>query len=325
MPLPRKLQIAPEIALYYHLISRCVRRAFLCGKDSHTGRNFEHRRQWVLDRLALLADVFAIDICAYAVMHNHLHCVVRLDPERAKRWTPEDVLERWCRLYGMPATIRAAEEPGATPEIVAAATRKVEQLRERLQSISWFMKSLNEHIARRANAEDQCTGAFWEGRFKSQALLDERAVLACMAYVDLNPIRAAMARTPEGSDFTSVQQRIRSPDQLEIPLVRFSDEGPPEDSGPKPLLLGRDAYLELVEWTGRAVVQGKRGTISSSLPTILERIALDEASWARSMKLFRKAELSFLGPGYALRDIADRLSRKWFKGVTACRAIFGNT
>ena len=62
------------------------------------------------------------------------------------------------------------------------------------------MKVLNENIAKQANKEDKCTGHFWESRYKSQALLDEQAVLSCMTYVDLNPIRAAMAPTPEQSD-----------------------------------------------------------------------------------------------------------------------------
>jgi len=68
---------------------------------------------------------------------------------------------------------------------------------------------LNEYISKRANIEDNCTGHFWESRFKSQALLDERALLTCMAYVDLNPIRACMAKTPETSEYTSIQERIK--------------------------------------------------------------------------------------------------------------------
>jgi len=72
------------------------------------------------------------------------------------------------------------------------------------------MQLLNQYIARQANIEDKVTGCFWESRFKSQALLDERALLTCMAYVDLNPIRAAMAKTPENSDYTSIQERIKA-------------------------------------------------------------------------------------------------------------------
>ena len=124
------------------------------------------------------------------------------------------------------------------------------------------MRRTAENIARRSNKEDRCTGRFWEGRYKAQLILDEASLLACATYVDLNPIRAAIAKTPEGSDFTSVQQRICLPEKLAVPLVPFADEAKETDTEPLPI--DHDAYLELVDWTGRAVVQGKRGAIPAS-------------------------------------------------------------
>mgnify|MGYP005667033779 CR=1 FL=1 len=79
----RETQISLDVTPYYHCVSRCVRRAFLCGKDSYTGANYEHRRQWVEDRLLLLAEVFAIDLCAYAVMSNHLHVALHINAAKA--------------------------------------------------------------------------------------------------------------------------------------------------------------------------------------------------------------------------------------------------
>ncbi|MGB1110170.1 MAG: transposase, partial [Gammaproteobacteria bacterium] len=193
---------------YYHCISRCVRRAFLCGEDHLTGNNYEHRKGWVIERLHLLDSVFAIDLCAYAVMSNHCHLVLRVDTARADDWEREQVIERWQRLYSLPPLIQQYLAGSSSPGLQQKAEEIIERWRERLMDISWYMRSLNEHLARRANAEDGCTGRFWEGRFKSQALLDEAAVLTCMSYVDLNPIRAKIAQTPEDSDFTAIQQRI---------------------------------------------------------------------------------------------------------------------
>ena len=125
---------------------------------------------------------------------------------------------------------------------------------------------LNESIARQANAEDNCTGRFWEGRFKSQALLDEAALAACLAYVDLNPIRAGMAITPETSDHTSIQQRIATAQAVHTPnhpqqqtkgLLPFA--GYPRQDMPKGLPFRLTDYLELVDWTGRILREDKRG------------------------------------------------------------------
>jgi REP element-mobilizing transposase RayT len=178
-----------------------------------TGKNFNHRRGWIEARILELAALFAIDVAAYAVMSNHYHIVVRIDEERAKKWTEEEVLNRWTQLFTGPLFVRRyLSEDRADMDVsqLSSVSAWAATYRERLHDLSWFMRVLNESIARMANMEDGCTGRFWEGRFKSQALLDEHALLTAMAYVDLNPIRAAMAETPEQSDHTSVMKRIRN-------------------------------------------------------------------------------------------------------------------
>ena len=93
---------------------------------------------------------------------------------------------------------------------------KIANMRERLASVSEFMKYLSQPIARRANIEDDCKGKFWESRFKCQRLLDEAAVLSAMVYVDLNPVRAAMAQDLEDSDYT--QPALLAPLLLRTPI-----------------------------------------------------------------------------------------------------------
>ena len=79
---------------YYHCISRCVRQAYLCGKDKVTGEDYEHQRGWVEDKLLGLSQVFAIDVCAYAVMSNYTHIVIFIDENTAKAWSKKEVIER---------------------------------------------------------------------------------------------------------------------------------------------------------------------------------------------------------------------------------------
>ena len=106
MTIARSRQISLEDTPYYHVVSRCVRRAFLCGEDSHSGQSYEHRRQWVVDKLGLLSQVFAIEICAYAVMSNHYHLVLKVAPDKAMGWSDCEVAERWAVLFQWPPLLR---------------------------------------------------------------------------------------------------------------------------------------------------------------------------------------------------------------------------
>ncbi|HQH29075.1 MAG TPA: hypothetical protein PLP17_16900, partial [Oligoflexia bacterium] len=144
----------------YHCVTRCVRRAFLCGKDSLTGKSFEHRREWIRARLSTLSGIFAVEVAAYAVMSNHLHSVIKIRPDLAKEWPDEEVARRWRLLF--PLRRKKDGSPAEPIELeIAAITRQddlVALYRKRLADLSWFNRCLNENIAKRANYEDHCTG-----------------------------------------------------------------------------------------------------------------------------------------------------------------------
>jgi putative transposase len=209
--LPRNKYVQEGEEGVYHCFSRCVRRAFLYGFDALTGRDFSHRKVWLVARLRQLAAKFAVEVCAYAVMENHYHCILRTRPDIAASWSDREVATRWLALFSRHCRKRNVQMLSVEDQIriLAHCPERIAQLRQRLSSLSWFMGRLNEFIARAANKEDAVKGRFWESRFKCQALLDEAAIAACMVYVDLNPIRAGLAETPEQSEFTSIQERIR--------------------------------------------------------------------------------------------------------------------
>ena len=297
MPRPRKELVSIDDTPYYHVVSRCVRRTFLCGVDHTTGNSYEHRRQWIENRIRILSSLFSIDICAYAVLSNHYHIALKLCPEQAEAWTSREVAERWTSLFKGPLLVQqwvAGKTLG--PAELLTVNDCIAVYRKRLADLSWFMKCLNEPIAREANKEDQCTGHFWQARFTSQALLTEQAVLSCMTYIDLNPIRAGMAKTPEDSDHTSIKERITPQFNLREaireqidqqclqrfdiplkPLARF--EGGVTANTQTGILFSFEDYLELVDFTGRIIRKGKRGVIAQHLPPILKRLNINQKQW----------------------------------------------
>ncbi|MCK0153120.1 transposase [Alcanivorax sp. S6407] len=316
----RYTQVSLDSTSYYHCICRCVRRAFLCGKDHYSGQDYEHRRQWVVDRLSVLAEVFAIDLCAYAVMSNHYHLVVSINQQKALSWSDKEVAERWMQLFSGTLIVKRWLN-GETGEAESLKAEEiVSQWRERLYDLGWFMKCLNEYLARKANEEDCCKGRFWESRYKCQALLDEKAVLQCMAYVDLNPVRADMAATPEQSDYTSIQQRTLTaqgkPEQAKKPrLLALVDaetiNSMDEDTICRFRLMD---YLELVDSTGIAIRDDKRGAISEKAAGVLDRLGIDERTWLVHMRPKPRRQPIALGALEKLKEYAAMTGRKWVSG-----------
>jgi hypothetical protein len=205
MATARKRLVDPAVTRWYHCISRCVRGARLLGENG-----LSNRKAWLEKRMEFLSQFFAISVLGFSVLDNHLHIVLRLDPDVARDWSDEEVARRWGALH--PPRNRRREIQPVTQEWIDRQVAKPEWIakrREYLASLSWFMKLLKEPLARLANAEDDCVGAFFSPRFKSIAILDLVALLAVCAYIDLNPLAAGLALLPEISPYTSITLRVK--------------------------------------------------------------------------------------------------------------------
>ncbi|TVR44745.1 MAG: transposase [Planctomycetota bacterium] len=322
---PRERQFDPSTPPWLHCISRCVRRALLCGEG------YEHRKRWIERRLALLARHCAVQVGAYAIMSNHLHVVLRPRPQEAVSFSDEQVLRAWWALREN-EDLDVDPARAASPEVRGILEARAQEdgflarWRARLGSVSWFMKAVKEPLSRLANREDDCTGAFWEGRFRSIPLLDTAAITTCMVYVDLNPIRAQLATTPETSAYTSVKARIEarqsaaassrsptSPAQPEHPwltpitAITSSRKGDPG--------LSLDEYLKLVDGVGRRGRADKPGSIPADLTAIIQRLdaELVPGEWVRSMLTPRSLGGSALGKLGSLASEAKRRGMQWLQ------------
>ena len=327
----RATLVSVEQTPYYHCVGRCVRRAYLCGVDATSGRNCEHRRDWMRQRLAELVEVFAIDLCAYALMSNHYHLVVQLRPAAAGEWSAEEVVERWTRLFSGPEVARRF----LREELLDAAEHAhldalVASWRARLGNLSWFMRCLNEWIARRANAEDGCTGHFWEGRFKTQALLDDAAVVTAMAYVDLNPVRAGLAADIPSSDYTSAQDRLAAltrpapaSEAVRPSLLPFADAARGDTSSALPFNLLD--YLELLDETGRVVRDDQRGFIDGATPCLLARLGVAPGEWLKTVTALQSRYERAMGAPERLRRLAAAWAAQWICGIGFARRLYAET
>jgi len=341
MTIARAQLVDPTLTRWYHCITRCVRRAFLLGEGGFD------RKQWIEDRLRHLAEIFSISVGGFAVMDNHLHVLVRIDPATAEAWSDEDVVRRWGKLF--PPRGAGRKELPVTEAWVNQQLQKperVKQTRERLQSLSWLMKCLKEPLSRLANREEQTRGAFFEGRFKSIAILDEEALLATCAYIDLNPVAAGLAEVPEASAHTSIKTRVENlvtngnveetkaaitgpaqPDRQDIetshwlcPLEDRRSQGLPREGMIEGLTLGH--YLQLVDYTGRLLREGK-ASISAEVESIFERLKSSGSVWQE--RITRLSGGRMLGRFFSasrekLRATAERLGVRHLVNLAACSA-----
>lgn len=331
MTLPRSQLINLSKTSYYHCMTRCVRQSYLCGYDSETNRDYSHRKKWIVAKIKHISNVFAIKICAYAIMSNHYHLVLFVNEAQIQSWSDNEVVARWQTLFPNDAK-------SLSLYTAAEVEFKIKLWRQRLMDISWFMRCLNEPIARFSNKEDEKKGRFWEGRFKSQALLDEGAILTAMAYVDLNPIRANIANTPEESDFTSIQERIKtlmmhlSKKSIKSDLKKASIKLPqPKDLMSFSSKLKSEKtfidynlidYIELVDSTGRILRDDKKGVISDKLEPILTRLALNPKCWIENIKYLQLRFSYAIGHSESLVNFTHHHYKS--KSINAAKKLYLN-
>lgn len=316
--LSRAEVIDPHEVTVAHVISRTVRRCYLLGDDAMTGKNYDHRKLWIENTLRHFAAHFGIDLLNFAILSNHYHLIIRTRPDVVATWDDTEVARRWLmicpkrKIGGQPA-----EPSEADLNTIRRCPKKLAEIRLRLSNISWWMRLLNQRIAQRANREEEESGRFWRDRFRVIRLIDEESMLACAAYVDLNPIRAAIAETLETSDHTSIQRRIESikqqgrasadsrRDAFLAPLNLRHDEHHRAGSLPSRtrkrcsdkgfLSLDLRAYLELLDWTARQMRAGKSGATPKSAPPVLRRLGLQPEPWTDLMRDFEHVFVNVAG------------------------------
>jgi hypothetical protein len=343
MTIARRQLIDVSVTRWYHCMSRCVRGAsLLCHGTSD-------RKAWLENRIEELAQIFAIGVGGFSVMDNHLHLLVRLDPDVTADWSDDEVVRRWGRLC--PPRDKSRKPLPISEDWVQGRLQDipwVAKTRERLQSIGWFMKFLKEPLSRQANREDQCQGAFFQGRYRSVAVLDTEALLAVGVYIDLNPVAAGIADLPETSDYTSVKQRvdhIKAEDQTaqleaakagsvagslaasgleeKVWLCPIEDRrrlGSSREGMFEGLSIG--SYLLLVDHTGRLYREGK-ARISAELTGILDRIGSSAESWQRRLEKLKNGRWFgrfFAASGRTLREMASRLNVRRVVNLAGCAA-----
>ncbi len=305
------------------------------------------RKQWVENRLEELAEVFAISVGGFAVLDDRIHVLARVDDDRAQAWSDDEVVRRWGRVF--PPRGKKREPLPVSKDWVRGRLNEpgwVATARQRLQSLGWFMKCLKEPLSRMANRQEETRGVFFEGRFKTVAILDEESLLATCTYIDLTPVAAGMAATPEASKHTSLRRRIEhaavqgktktqkavraggtagqsSSSNREQSLWLCPIEDRPGRGSPREGMVPDftlENYRLLVKYTGRLFRKGKAPT-SPEVAAVLDRLGSNSEAWqARLVKLSegRLAGSNFAASRERLQEVANRLGVKKLANLAGC-------
>jgi len=321
MPFARSSTLPHGSQGTFHVITRCARRSFLMG--DHHG----HRRGWFAESLSDALPHFGVDLVTYAIMSNHVHLILRLRPDVVDQWTPVEAARHALSVFPARSGWQNEALPITASQVEGYAEHRawLKKQRERLKSLSWFMRVVKQAIARRANSEDECRGHFWESRFHTVALLDEAAVIACMIYVDLNPARARMTKTIRGSDYSGGRGRLLLQEQAGEKAWEPGERGLAKQLAslrsvaPVHAVTGEEQscwlngpdYLEVLESTLASISGAPKSAWQAHLMNTCARLALDFDQWPAAMKEGGRFLGTAIGGKDTRKRLADRVHRGW--------------
>jgi hypothetical protein len=354
--------VDPSEIQVFHVLNRTVRRCFLFGQDPLTGKNYDHRKELIEGWLRQFAGCFGIDLLSFAILSSHYHLMLRSRPDVVASWDDTEVARRWLMICPDRKQQDGSPCEPTEPELdtIRNCRETLAEIRSRLSNISWWMRLLDQRIARYCNDEDGATGRFFEDRFKSIPLIDEEAVTACAVYIDLNLIRACLAETVEMSDHTSGQLRARawqdkvgastpetdemssqagastfdSADSVDAFLAPVCVSECSDQPGPMVSRTGKrcsdkgflqmsdQAYLELLDWTARQTAAGKPGRTSDQSPPILVRLGLAPSVWLKMVAEFGRLFPTMAGLPHHVELVRSRKLGLRFHVPPAARELF---
>ncbi|MCL1126526.1 transposase [Shewanella surugensis] len=328
----RKKLIHIDSTPFYHISNYCVRGAYLVNDNPKTKQVDLHRAHWFVDKLIQLSTIFCIDIAAYTILPRHYHLVLKVNTDNAKNLTSLQVIERWRQVFNPHVlAIKYINKELFSNTEQEQFDEFISQWRERLTNISWFMRCLNETISRKVNKEDHCKGAFWQGRFKSQALLDEPAILACIMYVDLAPIREQLAQSLENIYLSSIQLRVAAFKQAQKEAQIYDVEGDFLAIAQQPSTLlpfdhmtrsGKQIhlpfhlfdYIELIKWTHKGIIENNVPSNQHNTPKLLTRLTINKKDWINTCRHFSQHYSHAIGSWQKMCEFSRQFNGKWCKG-----------
>ena len=322
MTIARNKIVNEEEVGVYLITNRCVRRAFLMGRDLQSGKMLDSRRGWIEDWLESLSKVMLVDVLDFTVLSNHYHLVLRNRPDLLSELSDEECARRLAILYPGVTCLEGLSDnacPLRATEMLSDS--QFERKKTRLASISAFMAIWQEAVAKRANLEDECTGHFWEDRFHSVKLLDSIAILYALAYVDLNQIKAGMSKQLAEGNYSGIALRCKVDHQdghlSQSWLTPFDSREFSDGCIP----MSFSTYLSALTVRAENYHRNKLPNSKTVVPDEDSNSTEGDGVWSQSIESVVSSFRYMMGSAASMERQAVVDGKQWYAGISTARVM----